>query len=63
MIELIEAYVDYLNGVTEAEIPKMPRFDQSAYTDNEYLHAIKDIMNDYEDIDDYACSIEFLKGE
>lgn len=43
--------------------PKIARFNSSAYTDYEYLRAIKMVENDYKFCDSFALTEEFLKGE
>ena len=63
MDEEIREYVQLLYNVKEVEKPLMPKFDLSAYTDNEYLSAISSIQNDFDLIDDFAVTIKFLKGD
>ena len=58
----INAYVEYLLNFNELALPKMPKFNLSAYTEIEYLNAIKTVMQDYENIDDEYLVIEHLKG-
>lgn len=60
MEEEINAYVDYLFGIKEINRAKMPKFDISAYTDNEYIKAIRDIERDYIYIDDIDVTIHHL---
>ena len=63
MREEIGAYEKYLLNFTMVKKPIMPKFNTSAYTDNEYAKAIKDIMGDYGGIDDEYLTIQHLKGE
>lgn len=63
MIEEIIAYQNYLLSFGVVEKPPMPKFDVLAYTDNEYLSAIEQLMSDYDFIDDEHVTIKHLKGE
>ena len=63
MNELAQAYIDFLLDFKPIEKPIMPKFNVSEYTDIEYQLAIREIMNDYNFVDDFGCSITFLKGE
>lgn len=60
--EIIE-YQKYLLNFGEVNKPKMPKFDLLAYTDNEYLSSIFDIIKDYEYIDDECLTLQYLKGD
>ena len=42
MNEFVEAYIEFLLGFNYKELPVMPNFDISAYTDNEYINSIID---------------------
>ncbi|MBR6778955.1 MAG: hypothetical protein IKM43_02250 [Clostridia bacterium] len=63
MREEIEEYIKYMDTFKEVKKPYIPRFSSSAYTDNEYLCAIHDIMQDFDQIDDFDISLKYLKGE
>lgn len=63
MLEENEAYIEFLNNFTQVEKPKMPYFELSAYTDNEYLNAINVINNEFDEIDEMYLTLEYLKGE
>ena len=41
----------------------MPKIKRSAYSDSEYKIAIKEVMKDYENVDDFDVTIKHLKGE
>lgn len=62
MNEEIEEYIRYLESFNEIKRPILPNYDLSAYTDNEYLNAIENVMNDYESIDDLWVTLDYLKG-
>jgi len=57
------AYFDYLFSFNEVQKPKMPKFNVDAYNDNEYIYAIHELQNDYEFIDDFQLTLNYLKGE
>ena len=63
MNELVQAYIDFLLKFKPIEKPIMPKFNVFEYTDNEYKTAIETILQDYHYVDDFDCSITFLKGE
>ena len=63
MNEEVIAYIEYLSKLEEIKRPLMPRIDVSAYTDNEYLTAIDEIIHDFENIADYPLTLRHLKGE
>ncbi len=63
MIEQVQAYIEFLSKFRSIERPKMPIFDVSAYTDNEYNIAIHKIDEDFQYIDDLQLTLEYLKGE
>ena len=63
MHEEINGYEKYLLSFCVVEKPIMPKFDLSAYTDNEYLSAVHCLMCDYGGIDDEYLTIQHLKGE
>ena len=60
MLDEIIAYEKYLLKFGVVEKPLMPNFDVFAYTDNEYLSAISDIMNCYDCVDDEGVVIDYL---
>lgn len=59
----IDEYQKYLTGFIGVKKPKMPKFNTSAYTDNEYLCAVGALMEDYDRIYDEYLTIRYLKGE
>ena len=63
MNDEVSAYVEYLEKFGEVLRPQMPKFDYSAYSDNEYKNAITQVMKDYENIDDFDITIKHLKGD
>ena len=63
MNEEVFAYIEYLSRLNEIKQPLMPRITISANTDNEYDIAIKDIMRDFENVDDYYLTLQHLKGD
>lgn len=63
MNKLVEAYVQYVENIKIVKKPKMPSFDISAYTDNEYINAIDNVMKDYSNVDDFTITERFLKGD
>ena len=63
MREEIEEYEKYLLDFVVVKKPIMPNFNTQAYTDIEYLEAIKEVMFDYNKINDEYLSIRYLKGE
>lgn len=63
MDEQVRAYIDYISTLKQIEIPPMPKFDESAYNDIEYMNAILDIMADFDLVDDFNLTIKHLKGD
>ena len=63
MNDEISAYVEYLLKFGEITRPQMPKIKRSAYSDSEYKIAIKEVMKDYENVDDFDVTIKHLKGE
>ncbi|MBE5741028.1 MAG: hypothetical protein E7351_00625 [Clostridiales bacterium] len=63
MNEEINAYVEYIKKIGTVHRPKMPKFDISAYSDNEYLSAIEGLNVDFDAIDDEYLTIRHLKGD
>ena len=63
MIEEINEYEKYLLNFGMVERPRMPKFNKIAYTDNEYLSALFESVNAFEQIDDEYLTIMHLKGE
>ena len=63
MNELAIAYIEYLANLKGLKLPKMPKFNTSAYTDNEYLNAIDALMRDYDKVDDVRVTENFIKGD
>ncbi len=63
MNEEIEEYIAYLSKFECRMKPKMPNFDLSAYTDNEYLSVINRINLEYDWLMDEEVYFEYLRGE
>ena len=63
MNEFVDAYIEFLQNFTELELPVMPKFNLSAYTESEYLYAVEETIKDYEFIDDLSITEHFLKGD
>lgn len=63
MNEINIAYIEFLLKFNQLERPIMPKFNISAYTDSEYLIAIKDVESAYSFIDDISVTEQFLKGD
>ena len=61
-VEMLE-YQKYLLNFGEVKKPLMPKFNELAYTDNEYLLAIKSVNEDFELIDDEYLTIKHLRGD
>lgn len=62
MKDEIGAYVEYLLNFRTVNKPPLPKFDVSAYTDNEYQSLVLELMNNYALIDDEYLTINYLKG-
>ena len=60
--EIME-YEKYLLNFGMVKKPEMPKFDVSAYTDNEYLSALFESISAFDLIDDEYLTIKHLKGE
>ncbi len=63
MDEEIRAYEEYLLNFGVVERPKMPKFDLSAYTDNEYTSTVFELLKDFDGFDDEYLSVERFKGD
>ncbi len=63
MNEEIMEYEKYLLNFGEVKKPLMPKFDELAYTDYEYISAIEILMAEYDLIDDEYLTIQHLKGD
>ena len=63
MWEEIKAYEKYLLNFRAVNKPKMPKFDVSAYTDNEYTSILFDILKDFDLIDDEYLIVDRFKGD
>lgn len=63
MNEHVCAYIEYLQQIKQVNKPKMPKFDERAYTENEYVKAINRIENDFKFVDSIAVTERYLKGE
>lgn len=63
MNDYVQAYIEFLQDFNELERPVMPKFNEFAYTESEYVNAINEINKDYEFIDDFGVTEHFLKGD
>lgn len=63
MEEQVNAYIEYLHRFGIVQKPVMPKFDVSAYTENEYVRAINTIEKDFEFDDCVSLTEQYLKGE
>ena len=63
MKELVDAYIEFLLQMKGFEKPEMPKIDETAYTESEYVILIKFIEEDYKYVDDFKLTIDFLKGD
>ena len=63
MLEEISAYEQYLLNFRMVNMPKMPNFDISAYTDSKYTSAIFELEKDFIYEESLAVTIAHLKGE
>lgn len=63
MDEEINAYIKYLLDFGMVKKPIMPKFDVTAYTDNEYLSAIFQSLRDFDFFDDEYLTVEHLRGD
>lgn len=63
MLQETFAYLEYLSHFNEVKKPMMPTFSVSAYTDSEYLDSISVIMQDFESVDDFQVTLNYLKGD
>ncbi len=63
MINEVRAYIEYLANLKEIKRPAMPTFPTSAYNDNEYRIAVAEIMKEFQYVDDYYLTLQYLKGD
>ena len=63
MWEEIKEYEKYLLNFGVVNKPIMPKFDVSAYTDNEYTSEIFNILKDFDLIDDEYLTVDRFKGD
>lgn len=63
MLQETIAYFEYLQTFRQVEKPKMPICDVGAYTDIEYVNSIKEIMHDFDYVEDFQITLNYLKGE
>ena len=59
----VESYIECLGKMQQVTKPKMPEFDDKAYTENEYVKAIQTIEEDFKNTDCLDLTISYLKGE
>ncbi len=63
MDEQVNAYIEYIGNMRQLTKPNMPKFDLSAYTENEYVKEIRSLEKEFENTDSVDLTIAFLKGE
>ena len=63
MNEQVNEYIKYLLDMRIVKKPQMPSFDIEAYTDSEYEIAISQLNYDFEMIDDFNLTLDYLQGE
>ena len=63
MNELVDAYIDFLISIKEVNKHPMPNIDVNAYTESEYLYAMREINDAFKDVDDLHITENFVKGE
>ena len=63
MLEETFAYLEYLETFKQVQKPKMPICDVGAYTDIEYVNSINAVMHEFENIEDFQITLNYLKGE
>ena len=63
MWEEIQEYEKYLLNFGVVNKPIMPKFDVSAYTDNEYISIINELLKDFDLIDDEYLTVNRFKGD
>ena len=63
MNELAEAYIEYIAKLKTIRKPQMPKFDLSAYNDNNYKRMILNLNQEFDCFDDLNVYLAFLKGE
>ena len=63
MDEEIMEYEKYLLNFGVVKKPLMPKFNELAYTDNEYILALFESLSAFDGVDDEYLTIMHLKGE
>lgn len=63
MDEEIREYEKYLLSFGMVKKPIMPKFDELAYTDNEYTSALFESLSAFDYVDDEYLTIMHLKGD
>ena len=63
MYEEIQEYEKYLLNFGVVTKPVMPKFDERAYTDNEYISALFESLTAFDCVDDEYLTIMHLKGD
>ena len=63
MDEQVNAYIEFIGNMRQVNKPTMPKFDLSAYTENEYVKEVRSLEKEFENTDSVDLTIAFLKGE
>ena len=63
MNDEIRMYEKNLSSFGVVQKPQMPKIDTTAYTDNEYIRTVFELLKDFDKIDDEYLTIDHLKGE
>ena len=63
MYEEIREYEKYLLNFGVVKRPIMPKFDELAYTDNEYISALFESLSAFDYVDDEYLTIMHIKGD
>lgn len=62
--KLSEKYIEYFANIkTTVTKPKMPKYNEFAYTDNEYKACILELQSALDLQDDLELTEKFLKGD
>jgi len=63
MDDEVSEYIAFLSKFVDVDKPRMPKFDLGAYTDNEYLSAMRELNHAYDLIYDEELYNRYLRGE
>ncbi len=60
---VVDDYILYIANMKEVVKPTMPNFDISAYTDSEYTSVVRELISDFENIDDLELTLQYLRSK